>query len=258
MVGLAIASAASSLIGAGIGYAQYRKGQKEAKRLDELGMESMAEATLPEFRDVEAKYLQTAETGLGAAEVNEFMKRAQTSMYAQQMGAQTMAGGSLARYTLAMNNANYLNQMGILAGQQFQRRLLGLEGYKGMLGIRQTRIDEDIRLENQRRLAAGQAAANLSAQGLQNIVGGLSSMASTFGSLAGSGGGKDDGTGTSTGAKTSSPSAKQFSSLNLDYSSPFSSKGALGKSIFGGGSSGYGFTDQYFQDSGIGNWEDVG
>lgn len=238
-----------------VGYAQYRKGQKEAKRLDELGMESMAEATLPEFRDVEAKYRQISETGLGAAEVNEFMKRAQTSMYAQQMGAQTMAGGSLARYTLAMNNANYLNQMGILAGQQFQRRMQGLTGYERQLGMRQARIDADIQLENQRRLGAGQAAANLSAQGLQNIVGGISSAA-TFAaySAGGDGTGKNKGTGT----KTSSPSAKQFSSLNLDYSSPFSSKGALGKSIFGGGSSGYGFTDQYFQDSGIGNWEDVG
>lgn len=238
-----------------VGYAQYRKGQKEAKRLDELGMESMAEATLPEFRDVEAKYRQISETGLGAAEVNEFMKRAQTSMYAQQMGAQTMAGGSLARYTLAMNNANYLNQMGILAGQQFQRRMQGLTGYERQLGMRQARIDADIQLENQRRLGAGQAAANLSAQGLQNIVGGISS-AGTFAaySAGGDGTGKNKGTGT----KTSSPSAKQFSSLNLDYSSPFSSKGALGGSIFGGGSSGYGFTDQYFQDSGIGNWEDVG
>lgn len=245
----------SSGLGMAVGYAQYRKGQKEAKRLDELGMESMAEATLPEFRDVEAKYRQISETGLGAAEVNEFMKRAQTSMYAQQMGAQTMAGGSLARYTLAMNNANYLNQMGILAGQQFQRRMQGLTGYERQLGMRQARIDADIQLENQRRLGAGQAAANLSAQGLQNIVGGISS-AGTFAaySAGGDGTGKNKGTGT----KTSSPSAKQFSSLNLDYSSPFSSKGALGKSIFGGGSSGYGFTDQYFQDSGIGNWEDVG
>lgn len=256
MIGLAIASGASSLLGAGIGYAQYRKGQKEARRLDELGMESMAEATLPEFRDVEAKYRQISEAGLGAAEVNEFMKRAQTSMYAQQMGAQTMAGGSLARYTLALNNANYLNQMGILAGQQFQRKMQGLTGYERQLGMRQARTDADIQMENQRRLAAGQAAANLSAQGLQNIVGGVSSLASTFGYLAGSGDGdKKDTTGATTG---SSPSAKQFSSLNLDYSSPFSSKGALGKSIFGGGSSGFGFTDQYFQDTGIGNWEDVG
>lgn len=216
----------SSGIGMAAGYAQYRKGQKEAKRLDELGMESMAEATLPEFRDVEAKYRQISETGLGAAEVNEFMKRAQTSMYAQQMGAQTMAGGSLARYTLAMNNANYLNQMGILAGQQFQRRLLGLEGYKGMLGVRQTRIDEDIRLENQKRLAAGQAAANLSAQGLQNIVGGISSVGTfaAYSAMGGDGTGKDKGTGTGTGTTARTGTGAAFptgTGLGMFESNPY-------------------------------------
>lgn len=252
MTAMALGSATSGAI---TGYLQYRKGVKEAKKLDEMGLESMSGATLPEYRDVEAKYRQISDAGLSEAEVNEFAKRAQSSMYAQQLAAETMAGGSLARYTLAMNNANYLNQMGVLAGQQFQRRMQGLAGYERQLGLRQSRIDADIQMENQRRLAAGQAAANLSAQGLQNIVGGVSSLG-TFAaySAGGDGTGKDKGT----GAKTSSPSAKQFSSLNLDYSSPFSSKGALGKSIFGGGSSGFGFTDQYFQNKGIGDRQDVG
>jgi hypothetical protein len=220
--------AISSGIGMIAGYAQYRKGQKEAKKLDELGLESMAEATLPEYRDVEAKYRQISETGLGAAEINEFMKRAQTSMYAQQMGAQTMAGGSLARYTLAMNNANYLNQMGILAGQQFQRRMQGLTGYERQLGMRQARTDADIQLENQRRLAAGQAAANLSAQGLQNIIGGVSSLGTVAAYSAMGSGGKtyggtvDTGTSAETGA---SPSAKQFSRLNSGYKIPVKSMG---------------------------------
>jgi hypothetical protein len=247
--------AISSGIGMIAGYAQYRKGQKEAKKLDELGLESMAEATLPEYRDVEAKYRQISETGLGAAEINEFMKRAQTSMYAQQMGAQTMAGGSLARYTLAMNNANYLNQMGILAGQQFQRRMQGLTGYERQLGMRQARTDADIQMENQRRLAAGQAAANLSAQGLQNIIGGVSSFA-TSAAYSSMGGGTGTGTGTKVSGSTTPTFKSPPTSLNLNFDNPYTTKGAFGRSIFGRTS--YDFTGNEFQDKGIGNWEDVG
>jgi len=176
--------------GAGVvgGYLQYRKGMKEAKRLDEMGMESMAEGQLPEYRDVEARYKQMSREGLGAAETNEFLRRAQSAQYAQQMAAQTMAGGSLARYTLALNNANMISNLGALSAQNFQRKMQGLGGYERQLGIRQARTDADIQMENQRRLAAGQAAGQLAQQGLQNVIGGLTSFATSAMAAGGTGG----------------------------------------------------------------------
>lgn len=166
-------------VGAVGGYLQYRKGMKEAKRLDEMGLKSMAEAQLPEYKDVEARYKQISEQGLGSAETNEFMRRAQSAQYAQQLAAQTMAGGSLARYTLALNNAQMISGLGTLAAQNFQRKMQGLTGYERQLGVRQGRTDADIQMENQRRLAAGQAAAGLAQQGGQNMIGALTSFATS-------------------------------------------------------------------------------
>lgn len=167
--------------GAGVvgGYLQYRKGMKEAKRLDEMGLESMAEGQLPEYRDVEARYKQISQEGLGTAETNEFLRRSQSAQYAQQMAAQTMAGGSLARYTLALNNANMIANLGALSAQNFQRKMQGLGGLERNIGIRQARKDADIQMENRRREAAGQAAAGLAQQGLQNVIGGLTSFATS-------------------------------------------------------------------------------
>lgn len=172
----ALTSAATAYIG----YRNYKKGMEEAKRIDAMGLESKADAILPEYRDLQASYQRTADVGLSSSEVNQFMKQAQSSMYAQQMGAQTMAGGSLARYTLAMNNANYLNQMGILAGQQFQRKMEGARGVERIAGIRQQAVFSDIDLENMKRQQAGAAAAARAQQGMRDVIGSIAG----FGQMA--------------------------------------------------------------------------
>jgi len=188
MAGPLLIPAIAAGLGVAGGYLQYRKGMKEAKRIDEMGMESMAEARLPEYADVEAEYKQIKRTGLGSAETNEFLRRSASAQYAQQLAAQTMAGGSLARYTLALNNANMIANLGALSAQNFQRKMQGLSGLERNLAQKQARVDADVQMENQRRLAAGQAAAGLAQQGLQNVIGGLTSFA-TSAMAAGSGGG---------------------------------------------------------------------
>jgi len=174
------------------GYAQYRKGVKEAKAADaevKRTQDAYAQTMLPEYRDVEARYKRISQSGMESAEVNEFMRRASSAQYAQQMAAQTMAGGSLARYTLALNNANMLGQIGTLAASNFQRKMMGLAGYERQLGTRQARTDTDTQFKRQMLMQRGQAAAGLAQAGLGNITGALSSIASGAMSAAGSGGG---------------------------------------------------------------------
>jgi hypothetical protein len=178
--GLGWAGVGASVLGAGMGYLQYRKGVKQAKKIDEMGMESFADAQLPEYKEVENRYKKISEQGLEQPEVNEFMRRASAATYAQQLNAKTMAGGSLARYTLALNNANMIAGIGTLAANNFQRKMVGLQGYTGQLDRTQNRVDQDIQMENQRRLQGGAAAAGLAQQGGQNMVGALGSLASTL------------------------------------------------------------------------------
>lgn len=173
---------------AGAGYLQYRKGVKEAKAADrdlKAQQDAYAQTMLPEFRDVEARYKRISESGMEGAEVNEFMRRAQSAQYAQQMAAQTMAGGSLARYTLALNNATMLGQIGQLAAGQFQRKMQGLAGYERQLGTRQQRTDTDTAFKRQMLMQRGQAAAGLAQSGMANITGAFSSLASGAMSAAG-------------------------------------------------------------------------
>lgn len=189
---LAIA-AAGALLRAGIGYAQYRKGVKEAKATDEAlkaQQDAYAKSMLPEYRDVEARYKQISRSGMEQAEVNQFMRQAQSAQYAQQMAAQTMAGGSLARYTLALNNASMLGQIGTLAAQNFQRKMMGFAGYERNLAIRHQRIDTDTAFKRQMLLQKGQAAAGLAQSGMANITGALSGITSgAMSALAAGGGG---------------------------------------------------------------------
>jgi hypothetical protein len=185
---LAIAGGAA-LLQAGMGYAQYRKGVKEAKAADaevKRTQDAFAQTQLPEYRDVEARYKRISESGMESAEVNEFMRRARSSQYTQELRAQTMAGGSLARYTLALNNANMLGQIGTLAASNFQRKMQGLAGYERQLGTRQARTDTDTQFKRQMLMQRGQAAAGLSQSGLANITGALSAVASGAMSAAGS------------------------------------------------------------------------
>lgn len=221
-----------ALLQAGIGYAQYRKGVKEAKKTDaelRAQQDAYAKTMLPEYKDIESRYKQISESGMEQTEVNQFMRRAQSAQYAQQEAARTMAGGSLARYTLALNNAAMLGQIGQLAAGQFQRKMQGLTGLERQIGIRQERIDTDTSFKRQMLLQKGQAAAGLSQSGLQNIAGALSGAVSA-GMSALSGGGGDGGGGNKEigGDTTSGGGTTGGGGFGLDYSRP-----SLGKSIFG-------------------------
>lgn len=189
---MAIPLLAVAAIGAGVqagaGYLQYRKGVKEAKATDaelKAQQDAYAQTMLPEFRDVEATFKRVSESGMEQAEVNQFMRQASSEQYARQLAAQTMAGGSLARYTLALNNANMLGQIGQLAASNFQRKMMGLSGYERQLGMRQQRTDTDTAFKRQMLMQRGQAAAGLAQAGMANITGAFSSLASGAMSAAG-------------------------------------------------------------------------
>jgi hypothetical protein len=221
---------AGATVGAGIGYLQHRKGIKDAKRIDEMGLESYSDSTLPEYRDVENKYRDIANYGIGSGEANTFMNKSNSAMYAQQLNAQSMAGGSLAKYTLAMNNANVINAQANLASQNFQRQMQGLQGFTSMLNMRQGRADRDTSMENESRLRAGQAAANLSSQGLSNIAGAVSMGSQLLAYSGGFGGGGTDSTGGGA-PSTSFPAVND--NFKFDTSSPFAQRGAFGKYMMG-------------------------
>jgi hypothetical protein len=170
-------------LGAGAGYLQYREGKKEAERIDKIPRQTMAGARLQEFTGLESQYKDISQQGLGAAETNEFMKRAASANYANQLNAQSMGGGSLARYVNSLNNFTMINQIGALAGQNFSRRMQGLQGYTGLLNQKQQGINQDVMMANQRLDRAGQAAAQLQQQGLANIAGGIGSGLSSLGTM---------------------------------------------------------------------------
>ena len=176
-------AAGGALIGAAAGYMQYREGKKEAERIDKLPRQTMAGARLQEFTGLENQYRDISQQGLGAAETNEFMKRAASANYANQLNAQSMGGGSLARYVNSLNNFTMINQIGALAGQNFSRRMQGLQGYTGLLNQKQQGINQDVMMANQRLDRAGQAAAQLQQQGLANIAGGIGSGLSSLGTM---------------------------------------------------------------------------
>jgi hypothetical protein len=176
-------AAGGALIGAAAGYMQYREGKKEAERIDKLPRQTMAGARLQEFTGLENQYRDISQQGLGAAETNEFMKRAASANYANQLNAQSMGGGSLARYVNSLNNFTMINQIGALAGQNFSRRMQGLQGYTGLLNQKQQAVNQDVMMANQRLDRAGQAAAQLQQQGLANIAGGIGSGLSSLGTM---------------------------------------------------------------------------
>lgn len=212
-----------------IGLFQRNKGVKEAKKADaalKAQQDAYSQTTLPEYRDIEARYKRISESGMEGAEVNEFMRRAQSAQYAQQMAAQTMAGGSLARYTLALNNATMLGQIGTLAAQNFQRKMQGMAGYERQLGMRQQRTDTDTAFKRQMLMQKGQAAAGLAQSGMANITGALSGITSgAMSALAGGGGGGDRTTGGTTGggmvggkvASSGGPSLGTGASKPIEY-----------------------------------------
>jgi hypothetical protein len=176
-------AAGGAVLGAAAGYMQYREGKKEAERIDKLPRQTMAGARLQEFTGLENQYRDISQQGLGAAETNEFMKRAASANYANQLNAQSMGGGSLARYVNSLNNFTMINQIGALAGQQFSRRMQGLQGYTGLLNQRQQAAYQDVSMANQRLDRAGQAAAQLQQQGLANIAGGIGAGLSSLGTM---------------------------------------------------------------------------
>lgn len=174
---------AGALIGAVAGYSQYREGKKKAAEIDKMPRPTMAGARLQEFTDLENQYKQISQEGLSAAETNEFMKRAASANYANQLNAQSMGGGSLARYVNSLNNFTMINQIGALAGQNFGRRMQGLQQYTGLLNQKQQAINQDVMMRRQEIAQAGQAAAQLQQQGMANIVGGLGAGLSSLGSM---------------------------------------------------------------------------
>ena len=176
-------AAGGALLGAAAGYFQYRQGKKEAKRIDDIERPTISGARLQEFSGVEGQYKDMSQQGLGSAETNEFMKRAASANYANQLNAQSMGGGSLARYVNSLNNFTMINQIGALAGQNFSRRMQGLQGYTGLLNQKQQGINQDVMMANQRLDRAGQAAAQLQQQGLANIAGGIGSGLSSLGTM---------------------------------------------------------------------------
>jgi hypothetical protein len=180
-------SAISTGLSLATSYGQYRKGIKDAKSIDEMGLKSKEDATLPEFYKVEQRYKDIADNGLSEAETSNFIKNASAANYATQLNAKSMAGGSLARYTLALNNSNMVSALGNLTAQNFQRRLQGTQLYSGMLSKRQARIDSDIDTENQARLRAGAAASGLASQGGRNGVGALAAFGTAAMYMAGNG-----------------------------------------------------------------------
>lgn len=187
----AIIAGVGSLIGAGVGYAQYRQGKKKAEEIDAMHKPTLEEARLQQFSGLESQYRDISQQGLGAAETNEFMKRAASANYANQLNAQSMGGGSLARYVNSLNNFTMINQIGALAGQNFGRRMQGLQGYAGLLNQKQQAINQDVMMKRQEIAQAGQAAAQLQQQGLTNMVGaigsGISAMGSMYGGTTGGG-----------------------------------------------------------------------
>jgi hypothetical protein len=176
-------AAGGAVLGAAAGYLQYREGKKEAERIDKLPRQTMAGARLQEFGAVENQYKDMSQQGLGAAETNEFMKRAASANYANQLNAQSMGGGSLARYVNSLNNFTMINQIGALAGQNFGRRMQGLQQYTGLLNQKQQAINQDVMMANQRIDRAGQAAAQLQQQGLANVAGGIGAGLSSLGQM---------------------------------------------------------------------------
>jgi hypothetical protein len=174
-------------IGAAAGVAgglyQYFEGKKKAAEVDKMPRPTMAGARLQEFTGLENQYKDISQQGLGAAETNEFMKRAASANYANQLNAQSMGGGSLARYVNSLNNFTMINQIGALAGQNFGRRMQGLQQYTGLLNQKQQGINQDVMMANQRLDRAGQAAAQLQQQGLANIAGGIGSGLSSLGTM---------------------------------------------------------------------------
>lgn len=176
-------AAGGAVLGAAAGYLQYREGKKETERIDKMPRPTMAGARLQEFSGLESQYKDISQQGLGAAETNEFMKRAASANYANQLNAQSMGGGSLARYVNSLNNFTMINQIGALAGQNFGRRMQGLQGYTGLLNQKQQAINQDVMMTNQRIDRAGQAAAQLQQQGLANIAGGIGSGLSSLSTM---------------------------------------------------------------------------
>lgn len=176
-------AAGGAVLGAAAGYLQYREGKKETERIDKMPRPTMAGARLQEFTGLESQYKDISQQGLGAAETNEFMKRAASANYANQLNAQSMGGGSLARYVNSLNNFTMINQIGALAGQNFGRRMQGLQGYTGLLNQKQQAINQDVMMTNQRIDRAGQAAAQLQQQGLANIAGGIGSGLSSLSTM---------------------------------------------------------------------------
>jgi hypothetical protein len=176
-------AAGGALLGAAAGYFQYRQGKKKAEEIDKMPRPTMAGARLQEFTGLENQYKDISQQGLGAAETNEFMKRAASANYANQLNAQSMGGGSLARYVNSLNNFTMINQIGALAGQNFSRRMQGLQGYSGLLNQKQQAINQDVMMKRQEIAQAGQAAAQLQQQGLANIAGGIGSGLSSLGTM---------------------------------------------------------------------------
>lgn len=199
-------AAAGVVLGAGIGYAQYREGKRKAAQIDAMHKPTLEEARLQQFSGLESQYKDISEQGLGAAETNEFMRRAASANYANQLNAQSMGGGSLARYVNSLNNFTMINQIGALAGQNFGRRMQGLQGYAGLLNQRQQAINQDVMMKRQEIAQAGMAAAQLQQQGLSNMVGAIGAGVSAFGKMSGggeeTGGGTSGGTGEETGGGT--------------------------------------------------------
>jgi hypothetical protein len=76
-----------------------------------------------------------------------------------------------------------INQIGALAGQNFGRRMQGLQGYTGLLNQKQQGINQDVMMSNQRIDRAGQAAAQLQQQGLANVAGGIGAGLSSLGTM---------------------------------------------------------------------------
>jgi hypothetical protein len=176
-------AATGAALGVAGGLYQYFEGKKKAKEADAMPRPTMAGARLQEFTGVENQYKDMSQQGLGSAETNEFMKRAASANYANQLNAQSMGGGSLARYVNSLNNFTMINQIGALAGQNFGRRMQGLQGYTGLLNQKQQAVNQDVMMTNQRADRAGMAAAQLQQQGMANVVGGIGSGLSSLGQM---------------------------------------------------------------------------
>lgn len=196
-------------IGAALGVAgglyQYFEGKKKAKEIDAMHKPTLGENRLQEFKGIESQYKDISQQGLGAAETNEFMKRAASANYANQLNAQSMGGGSLARYVNSLNNFTMINQIGALAGQNFGRRMQGLQGYTGLINQKQQAINQDVMMRRQEINQAGMAAAQMQQQGLGNISGAIGSALSAYGNMYSD---DDGGGGDTNAAKTARQAAR--------------------------------------------------